>query len=68
MAAGFNAPSTPSEKHRRRVTNVYVGYGVPRAEATHTPRMPAPIGVEGALPPDEQPDVIVQPIEPTEDE
>jgi hypothetical protein len=74
VAAGFHAPVSAAEQPRRRVTNVYVGFGVPRqvstaaGRATHTPRPPAPLPAEASLPPDEQADVVVEPPKPAEEE
>jgi radial spoke head protein 4A len=69
VAAGFGTP-TPSEKPRRRVTNVYVGYGVPRRAAgkPFALTLPPPVGVECALPADESADVVVEPPKPAEEE
>jgi len=73
VAGGFHAPLTAAEQPRRRITNVYVGYGVPRQVSaksvpTFTPRAPMPLPSEAPMMPDEQEDVVVEPPKPAEDE
>jgi len=68
VAAGFQSPATPSVKHRRRMTSLYVGHGVPRSADPVSLKMPAPVGAEAAALPDEQADVVVEPPKEEEDE
>ena len=68
VAAGFHAPAGPHEKPRRRFTNVYCGYGVPKAAATTTFAGPAPVGAEQAPPPDEEADVVEEPPKEAEED
>jgi len=72
VASGFGAPSSSAEKPKRRLTSVYVGFGLPKAHkgpaATHTPRAPGAVGTECAMPGEEEADVVVEPPKAAEEE
>jgi radial spoke head protein 4/6 len=70
IASGFQAARSAAEKPRRRVSNIYVGFGVPSKASgkKHTPKQPSVICSEQPMMPDEQRDVTVAPVVPVEEE